>query len=184
MNRFLPATGCLTAAKFAVNRSPIWFALGRVVDAFLDQSQLPWTFVAFSPDLFTEESTKYEVIAGRPALLQEKFFERMAKYRRRAFERFVDWLNIDDRRPCLIVQVVMTGNDRAWVSVCERFRAGKGRYLPVIWRNSPGLVEHDHLAPCRSYYNLKRHGTRPEFSAQKRCLRRSWCCPGGWTWPL
>ncbi len=158
-------------------------ALGRVVDAFLDQSQLPWTFVAFSPDLFTEESTKYEFIAGRPALLQEKFFERMAKYRRRAFERFVDWLNIDDRRPCLIVQVVMTGNDRAWVSVCERFRAGKGRYLPVIWRNSPGLVEHDHLAPCRSYYKLEEAWNQTGIFPRKNdvCVDLG-AAPGGWTW--
>lgn len=88
-------------------------ALGRVVDAFIDQSQLPWTFVAFSPTCSPKNRQNMNLSPVDRHYCRKSFSNAWQNHRRRAFERFVDWLSIDDRRPCLVVQVVMTGNDSA-----------------------------------------------------------------------
>lgn len=157
--------------------------IGRAVDSFLDQNPIPWTFKCFTPDIYTEDSTRYEFLGGRTTLLQERFLERMSTYRRRAMERYQDWDDINDRRPCLVVQAVLVGADRLWVSVAKRFKTVRGRFVPIIWRNSPGLVQHDPLAPCRSYYKIEEAWQQTGIFPRKGelCVDLG-AAPGGWTW--
>lgn len=157
--------------------------LGRVVDPYLDQSPLVWTLQCCTPDLYTEESTEYERLSGRPALLHDKFIERMLKYRRRAMERYQAWAEINDKRPCLVIQVVMVDSKRMWVSITERFRTARGRVVPEIWRGSPGQVAHDPQAPCRSYYKIEEAWLQAGVYPRKNevCVDLG-AAPGGWTW--
>ncbi|MBU1108675.1 MAG: hypothetical protein KKB51_18510 [Candidatus Riflebacteria bacterium] len=158
-------------------------ALGKVVDPYLDQSPLPWTFKCCTPDLYTEDSTEYESLSGRPALLHEKFFERMGTYRRRALERYQEWDEINEKRPCLVIQVIMVATDRLWISVTQRFNTERGWLVPFLWHHSPGQVVHDPLAPCRSYYKLEEAWQQASVHPRKgdTCVDIG-AAPGGWTW--
>ncbi|NCB37536.1 MAG: hypothetical protein EOM80_02095 [Erysipelotrichia bacterium] len=158
-------------------------ALGKTVDTYLDESPLPWTFQCFTPDLYAEDSTRYEHLCGRPALLYERFIERMSTYRRRAMERFQKWGDIDEKRPCLIIQTVLVGPDRLWISVSKRFKTEHGRFVPFLWQNSPGLIAHDPLAPCRSYYKIEEAWQQTGIYPRKgeTCVDIG-AAPGGWTW--
>jgi 23S rRNA (cytidine2498-2'-O)-methyltransferase len=157
--------------------------LGRAIDPHLDQNPLPWTFQSCTPDLYTEESTTYEHLRGRPALLTEKFLVRMSTYRRRAMERYQEWSVIDDRRPCLVIQAVLTDSGSLWVSVTRRFKTGRGRFVPLLWKTSPGLVMHDPLAPCRSYYKIEEAWLQTGVFPRKgeTCVDLG-AAPGGWSW--
>lgn len=157
--------------------------MGPVVDSYLDEGWLPWTFVCHTPDAFTEDSERYLKTGARTTLLQEKFLERMAKYRKRTMERFEDWNNVNEKRPCIVIQAVMTSNSKLWLSIAERFKTRTGRFVPFLWRKNPGQVEHDHLAPCRSYYKIEEAWLQSGFTPRKNdlCVDLG-AAPGGWTW--
>lgn len=157
--------------------------LGKTVDPYLDQNSLPWTFKSFTTDLYTEDSTRCEYFAGRTTLLHEKFFARMTTYRRRAMERFLEWDEIDEKRPCLVIQAVMVDPDRLWVSVAKRFKTERGVLVPVLWHNNPGLIIHDPLAPCRSYYKIEEAWQQAGVFPRKgeTCVDVG-AAPGGWSW--
>lgn len=157
--------------------------MGPVVDSYLDQTSLPWTFVCHTPDAFTEDSERYIKTGARTTLLQEKFLERMTKFRKRAMERFEDWNRINEKRPCIVIQVVMTDASRLWLSIVERFKTRNGRYVPHLWRKNPGMVEHDDQAPCRSYYKLEEAWIQSGIFPRKNevCVDLG-AAPGGWTW--
>ncbi len=157
--------------------------MGKVVDQYLDQSKLPWTIKCFTPDLYTEDSTKYERFGGRSTLICQKFLARMQTYRKRAMERYQEWENIDERKPCLVIQGVLVADDRLWISIGKRFKTENGRFVPVLWKSNPGLVPHDDQAPCRSYYKLEEAWTQTgTFPRKNEVCVDIGAAPGGWTW--
>ncbi|OGK05588.1 MAG: hypothetical protein A2W80_17810 [Candidatus Riflebacteria bacterium GWC2_50_8] len=158
-------------------------ALGNALDPILDQNPLPWTLHCFTPDLYTEDSTYYEFLSGRSALLHEKFMQRMAKYRRRALEKYVDWSSIDEKRPCLLIQAVLVDTGYLWVSTAKRLKTELGRFVPFMRSNSPGSIAHDPQAPCRSYYKLEEAWQVAGIYPRKGevCIDLG-AAPGGWTW--
>ncbi len=157
--------------------------IGKTVDPYLDQSPLPWTIKFFTPDLYTEDSTRYEFLGGRATLLYERFLERMSTYRKRAMERFQEWDGIDENSSCIVIQGVMIDSDRVWVSVAKRFKIERNRYAPVLWHNSPGLIAHDPQAPCRSYYKIEEAWQQAGVFPRKgeTCVDVG-AAPGGWSW--
>ncbi len=157
--------------------------LGKALDPILDQNPLPWTLHCFTPDYYSEDSTEYEFLSGRAPLLHEKFIQRMAKYRRRAMEKYHEWSAIDEKRPCLVVQVVLVDSDCIWVSAAKRHKSETGKFLPFIRSYSPGSIAHDPQAPCRSYYKLEEAWQHAGVYPRKNeiCVDLG-AAPGGWAW--
>lgn len=157
--------------------------MGSALDPVLDSNPLPWTMHCCTPDFYSEDSTHYEFMSGRAALLHEKFMQRMAKYRKRTLEKYQPWESIDEKRPCLVVQVVLTSTDQLWVSTAKRLKTEMGRFVPFMRSLIPGSIPHDSQAPCRSYYKLEEAWQQTGVLPRKGdvCIDLG-AAPGGWTW--
>jgi 23S rRNA (cytidine2498-2'-O)-methyltransferase len=98
-------------------------------------------------------------------------------------ERYSPWEEINSRRPCIVIQALMTNNDRLWISITRRFKTERGRFVPFLWQGSPGMVPHDPQAPCRSYYKLEEAWLQSGIFPRRGeiCVDLG-AAPGGWTW--
>ncbi|MFZ5950269.1 MAG: SAM-dependent methyltransferase [Candidatus Rifleibacteriota bacterium] len=158
-------------------------ALGISLDPVLDNNPLPWTLHCYTPDFYCEDSEHYEFLSGRAALLHEKFMQRMTKFRKRTFEKYKAWEDIDEKKPCLVVQAVLTGIDSLWVSTSKRTKTELGRFVPFMRSMIPGSIPTDPQAPCRSYYKLEEAWQQAGIHPRRgeTCVDLG-AAPGGWTW--
>lgn len=171
--------------------------VGKILDPVLDNSGLPWTFKACTPDAFTQDGEKYLQVKSRLDLLEENFLERMNTYRRRAMDRFrpcemsdPGFPSAPSKRPRaalsfpgIIVQMVIVEAGTLWLSISETLKIRDGIALPLIWYNNPGLAAHDDFAPCRSYYKIEEAWLKCGISPVpgETCVDLG-AAPGGWTW--
>ena len=159
--------------------------IGKILDPILDNSRLPWTFKAVTPDVYTPDGDRYLPMKSRLLLIEENFLGRMNTYRRRAMDRFQQWNSpgISSSFPGIIVQMVLIKADVLWLSISESLKLKEGISVPLIWKNNPGLVPHDNHAPCRSYYKIEeawmKCGITP--GPGETCVDLG-AAPGGWTW--
>lgn len=169
--------------------------IGRQVDGILDESPSPWTWHFGTPDRFTLEGDGYGHVGARASLLEEKFRERMTTFRKRAMERYLPATPHrvpDSGRPRhrqapvrarFMLQVMVTGRDRLWMSVSESWRSASGDLRPLPWMMPEEVVPPDPDAPCRSYYKLeeawKVAGVEPRPT--EICVDIG-AAPGGWTY--
>lgn len=156
---------------------------GEAVDATLDTVAMNWTAGFMTPDAWTCESETCIDIRARASLVAELFDERMRKYRKRAMERRRSWQDIAESGRGIVVTGLLTRKDELWISAAQVGRDAAGVMTPAPWPSPDCLVEHDQVAPCRSYYKLV-EAWLEAGSAPKRgqtCVDIG-AAPGGWTW--
>lgn len=156
---------------------------GEAADATLDSVALNWTANFATPDAWTCESEIYADIHARSSLVAELFDERMRTYRKRAMERRRPWRDIAEAGRGIVVTGLLTKKDELWVSAAQVTRDAAGVMIPAPWPAPDVLLEHDPVAPCRSYYKLEEAwleaGTAPKRG--QTCVDIG-AAPGGWTW--
>jgi 23S rRNA (cytidine2498-2'-O)-methyltransferase len=157
--------------------------MGALVDATLDYNPFPWTIRICTPDAFTEDSTVYHQTGPRASLLETQFLERMATFRKRAFDRYIPWKNAGSTNVRILLQGLLLSPRRLLLSVAQSRDFSVPTWKTAFWKTNPGLVPHDQKAPCRSYYKIEeawvRSGIRPR--AGEVCVDLG-AAPGGWTW--
>lgn len=169
--------------------------IGTIVDPVLDESPSPWTWQFGTPDRFTLDGDGYARVGARAGLLEDKFRERMNTFRKRAMERYLpasphrvsDAPGSRSRKAPLrarfMLQVLVTGRDRLWLSIGESWRSASGEVRPLPWTMPEEVVPPDPEAPCRSYYKLEEAwryaGVEPRPT--EVCVDLG-AAPGGWTY--
>ncbi|MBF0545376.1 MAG: hypothetical protein HQM08_13130 [Candidatus Riflebacteria bacterium] len=158
--------------------------IGEIVDPILDETPLPWRIDIKTPGFFVVEDETYLTIRSRGNLIEEKFLERMKKFRKRAYERFKPWPDSLKQAACFVfIQGLLSKSNTLFLGISRGKKLGSGKFHPQKWLSPHEMIPIDDLAPCRSYYKLEEAFRLSATGPHKgqTCVDLG-AAPGGWSW--